>query len=297
MLFFNLKLKKTIVSFFAALVVFIPSTLKANEIEEKDPFPYFALLTVPKSGSHMVIKALHLMTGAISIWHTKFPSFHYIPSGEGFLYTHFCLSPQLERDYAELPKLKKIVNIRDLRDVAVSIVNQIKKSDWPGMNKKQRAEFLSSSYDEQLLFAINFDYDVKEVSELAPNSLQVSLSKIAEQTGRYAKDPTNLVCRYENLVGPMGGGTEKAQIEEVRKIASFLEIPISKEQLHEIASQLYGDEINPFGKKGFSNFHSTFHQGQIGSWKKVFKEIHKKAFKEKLGEALIDLGYEEDFCW
>lgn len=297
MLFFNQKLKKTIVSFFAALVILIPSSMRAREVEEKDPFPYFTLLTVPKSGSHMVIKALHLMTGAISIWHTKFPSFHYIPSGEGFLYTHFCLSPQLERDYAELPKLKKIINIRDLRDVAVSIVNQIKKTPWPGMSKEQREEFLSWSFDEQLLFAINFDYDVKEVTSVAPNSLQVSLSKIAQQAGCYAKDPGNLVCRYEDLVGPMGGGSEEAQVEEVRKIASFLELSFTREQLYEIASQLYGDEINPFGKKGFSNFQSTFHQGQIGSWKRVFKQVHKNAFKEKLGEALIDLGYETDLCW
>lgn len=295
MLFFNQNIKKTVAGFFAALVILIPSSLRA--VEERDPFPYFALLTVPKSGSHMVIKALYLMTGAISIWHTKFPSFYYIPSEEGFLYTHFCLSPQLERDYAGLPMLKKIVNIRDLRDVAVSIVNQIKKTPWPGMSKEQRDEFLSLSYDEQLLFVINFNYDVEEVASTAPNSLQVSLSKIAEQVCRYAKDPNHLVCRYENLVGSFGGGTENAQVEEVRKIASFLEIPLSTAQLVEIASQLYGDEINPFGKEGFSNFQSTFHQGQIGSWKKVFKEIHKIAFKEKLGEALIDLGYETDFAW
>ncbi len=285
----------TVAGFFAALAILIPFGLRAAET--RCSLPCYALITVPKSGSHMVIKALHLMTGAISIWHTRFPSFYYIPSEEGFLYTHFCLSPQLERDYAELPKLKKIINIRDLRDVAVSIVNQIKKTPWPGMSKEQREEFLAMSYDEQLLFAIRFDYDVQEVASIAPNSLQVSLSKIAEQACRYAKNPDHLVCRYENLVGTMGGGTEEAQVEEVRKIASYLEIPLSDAKVYEIASQLYGDAVNPFGKEGFNNFQSTFHQGQIGSWKKNFKEIHKSAFKEKLGQALIDLGYETDFVW
>src|SRR5260221_1115974 len=96
------------------------------------PIPPFALITMPKSGSHLLIKALYLLTGSEAIWHTKFPAYQYIPGDEGFLYTHFCLSPELERDYGELQELKKMILIRDLRDVAVSIVHQIKKTPWPG---------------------------------------------------------------------------------------------------------------------------------------------------------------------
>ncbi len=259
--------------------------------------PPFALLTVPKSGSHLMIKALHLLTGGVSIWHTRFPSFFYIPPRDGFLYTHLCLSPELEDDYQHLPQLRKIINIRDLRDVAVSIVAQIKKYPWPGMNAEQHKQFLELPFDEQLLFVINYDYDVHEVAATAPNSLQVSLRQVAEQTVRLSRDPRNLVCRYENLVGSMGGGSEEAQLTELERIASFLELEIPSTQLAEIAAQLYGNEFDPFGKGGFQNFHSTFKQGKIGLWRELFTEEHKRAFKKKIGNCLIALNYESDDNW
>ncbi len=262
------------------------------------PIPPFALLTVPKSGSHMVMKALHEMTGAVPIWHTKFPSLYYIPGNEAFLYTHLCISPLLERDYSDLPKMKKIINVRDFRDVCVSIVHQIRRYYWPGMNANQREEFLKLSFDEQLHFVIDFDYDTEAVAAEAPNSLQVSMVKIVEQAIRLSKDPNNLVSKYENLVGVLGGGSDEEQILELERIADFLEIPVSQWTLSEIASNIYGDQKNPFGKEeGFENFKSTFKQGKIGSWKNVFNEGHKEAFKKKLGSALIAFGYEMDDRW
>lgn len=259
--------------------------------------PPFALLTVPKSGSHLTIKALYLLTGSISVWHTRFPSFFYIPPRDGFLYTHLCLSPELEDDYNHLPQLRKIINIRDLRDVAVSMVAQIKKYPWPGMTAEQCERFFELPFDEQLLFVINYDYDVHEVGATAPNSLQVSLRQVAEQAVRLSRDPCNLVCRYENLVGPMGGGSKEAQLAELESIASFLSLESTSEHLTEIAAQLYGNEFDPFGKGGFQNFNSTFQQGKIGLWRELFTEEHKRAFKKNLGKCLIALNYESDYNW
>jgi len=257
----------------------------------------FALMTVPKSGSHLVMKALHFLTGSVPVWHTHFPSVFYIPPEEGFLYTHLCLSEILERNYEELPRMKKILNIRDLRDVCISMVYQIRKNYWPGMSLEERRNFLEMSFDEQLLFVILFDYDVQQVAEYAPNSLQTSVVRIAEQAVRFCRNPNYLVCKYENLVGPMGGGTEEAQVEELERIAAYLGREVPSDTLSELASRLYGNEVNPFGKGEFKNFTSTFSRGQIGNWKNIFKEEHKIAFKEKLGKALIDLGYEEDENW
>lgn len=263
----------------------------------QETIPPFVLITIPKSGSHLIIKALHLLTGGVAIWHTRFPSMFYIPGREGFLYTHFCLSPELEEDYADLPDLKKIIMIRDLRDVCISIVHQIKKGPWPGLSEKQRCAFSAMSFNEQLLFVINYDYDIHQVAEFAPNSIQVSIGKVANQAKRYARDPNHLVCKYESLVGPKGGGTIEAQIEEMQRIAEFLQISILKKTLYEIASTLYGDHVNPFGGRGFKHFESTFRHGQIGKWKALFTEEHKRVFKEKLGETLIALGYERDYEW
>lgn len=265
--------------------------------ENKKEMPSFALLTVPKSGSHLAMKALHFLTGGIPIWHTSFPSLYYIPPEEGFLYTHMCISPQLEDDYEHLPRLRKIVNIRDLRDVCVSIVHQINKAPWPGMTGLEREMFKKLSFDEQLLYVINYEYTLKGIALTAPNSLQVSVAHLAQQSVRLCRDPRNLICRYENLVGPEGGGTEEAQLTELQRISNFLGLNMSDFKLKEIADQLYGNEVNPFGKGGIEGFRSTFNKGKLGTWQDYFAEEHKQAFKAKLGYALIELGYETNDNW
>lgn len=257
----------------------------------------FALLTIPKAGSHLMIKALYFMTGVAPVWHTHFPSIYYLPPDQGFLYTHLCVSPELQSNYDDLPDLRKIVTIRDLRDVCVSMVHQIEKNVWPGMSLSQRQAFKRMSFDEKLLFVIGYDYDVQQVAGFAPNSLQVSIEKVAKQAVDYSMHSDSLVCKYENLVGPLGEGSEEAQHSELRKIADYLEVPMEEEALQEIAQNLYGDEVNPFNEFGASHFRSTFHSGKIGSWKAFFKEEHKEAFKEKLGGFLIALGYEKDNSW
>lgn len=262
-----------------------------------EPKAPFTLLTIPKSGSHLTIKALHLMTGTTPIWHTHFPSLYYIPFENGFLYTHLCLSPELERNYEDLPLLKKIINIRDLRDVCLSMIHQIEKNPWPGMSMDTRQQFKQMSFEEKLSFVINYDYNTQEVASFAPNSLQVSIRQVAEQALFYSMDPKNLVCRYENLVGPLGGGSEEAQRAELNQIAAYLGLSIPEYQIASIADRLYGDEENPFHPFGIPRLHSTFSRGKIGSWKLYFTEDHKRCFKEKLGDLLIALGYEEDNSW
>lgn len=255
----------------------------------------FVLLTIPKSGSHLTIKALHHLTGGVPVWHTRFPSLSYISPKDGFLYTHLVIPKSLEEDYACLPNLKKIFNIRDLRDVAVSMVGHILQMPWPGMTEDEIESFREMSFDDQLLFVIEYDYEVKPNDPIA---LQVSLRKIAEQSVEYYNRKDVLVCRYENLVGPQGGGASSTQIEELRKIADYLNIPnVSDENLYHIGLCLYGNQMDVFKKKGFEHYASTFRQGKIGSWKKNFKKDHKEAFKKVFGQALIDLGYEKDLNW
>lgn len=260
----------------------------------QDPF---VLMTVPKSGSHMIIKALHFLTGASPVWHTHFPSRYYISPKDGFLYTHLCISDMLEDNYAALPNLKKIINIRDLRDVCVSMVHHICTNLWPGMSAEMRNEFKKWSFNDQLLFVIQYDYDIHEVAAFAPNSLQISIGKIADQVKKFSEDPSCLVCRYEDLVGPGGGGTKEAQLKELIRISKYLKLNVEESTLAEIGDYLYGDEINPFGKGDLVHFQSTFNNGKMGKWREVFTEEHKKAFKERLGEALIALGYEKDENW
>ncbi len=278
------------------LFIFL-SCLFSSTVVVGESAPPCVLITIPKSGSHMVIKALYFLTGGSPIWHTHFPSLCYIPSEQGFLYTHFCVSSQLEKNYSHLPELKKIINVRDLRDVCISMVHQICKSPWPGMNQDIRNKFKKMSFEKQLLFVINFDYELDEVAEFAPNSLQASIAKIAEQAVQYSQERDCLVCKYENLVGLRGGGSEELQKEELRRIITYLDLSVSESLLSDIASSLYGNEVDPFSSGKFAHFQSTFQQGKVNNWKNFFTEEHKEAFKHRLGKSLIALGYEQDNNW
>src|SRR5581483_4268229 len=87
-----------------------------------------------------------------------------------------------------------------------------------------------------------------------------------------------LCIRFEDLIGPKGGNSQKVQFETIRKIADQLEIQLSEERLEEIANNLFGNTW-------------TFREGKIGAWKKYFKSEHITAFKKIAGKLLINLGY------
>ncbi|MBS0648446.1 MAG: sulfotransferase domain-containing protein [Verrucomicrobia bacterium] len=267
---------------------------------EKEVIP-FALITIPKSGTHMLMNIFYQMGNAVPHWQPglkeNFDDYylslwkdknHYT-----YLCTHFCVSPTFEKLCSNV-NLKKIVCIRDLRDVCVSMVHHAKKHGWPGLNTYYQQAwnaFKQLSFDEQLLFVINYEYNPPDIKE----EWQFSLPLVAEQAIRYCNQPNVLVCFYENLVGKEGGGTKEAQLATLASINQFLNFSLSEDRLLEISSQIYGIQQVSSGKQ--AAFSKTFRKAKIGSWKEVFKEEHKEAFKKKLGWALIYFGYEKNNNW
>lgn len=281
------------VIFFSLVVLQLFAPLKLLSTQEQHSVAHpFTVFTIPKAGSHLLIKTLYLMTGGVPKWHLSLPPNSVIPSpNEEFLYTHFGLLPHLEEEYSKFPKLKKILLVRDLRDVCLSIITHIKNGKpWRGISGETKELFLKLSFDDQLLFIINHDLGDYP-------TFNAAVIKIAEQVVRFCKDSRNLICRYENLVGVEGGGSKKAQIEEVKRIANYIGVKFTPQEIRKMAAKLYGDEYDPFGQEGFEGYKSTFAQGRIGDWKIYFKEEHKQIFKQKLGYFLIALGYEKDNNW
>jgi len=268
------------------IFLLLPLCSFASLVPQSDPEP-IALFTIAKSGSHLIMKTIHLMTEFREKWHTVPSHIGVIHSQRRFLWTHFCLSNELLDFYSRQTDLKKIVGIRDLRDVAVSAVHQIIKRGWPdefSEDEEKLQKFKDLSFDEQLLYVINQDY---ELSNWKIN-VQLSLPKAAPQAVQFCSDPSVLVCRYEDLVGPKGGGTRDAQLKTIEKIAKHIGVPLLDESAQRIADVIYGDSYG---------YNRTFREGETGGWRKVFKEEHKQAFKARLGASLIALGYEKDDNW
>jgi sulfotransferase 6B1 len=89
---------------------------------------------------------------------------------------------------------------------------------------------------------------------------------------------------FEKLVGEKGGGSKETQLQEVKNILKHLNMPITNGLIEKICASLHSDSY-------------TFRKGKIGEWKHEFTEEHKRLFKLKAGQLLIELGYEKDFNW
>ena len=61
---------------------------------------------------------------------------------------------------------------------------------------------------------------------------------------------------------------------------------MTKERAEKIASEIFAHSRS-----------RTFFQGTVGRWKNEFDSDIKEIFKEELGEALIDWGYEQNHNW
>lgn len=269
-------------------ILFIATKVVATQIEP------FALFTIPKSGSHLLIKTLYTMTGFTPNWHQTPPDLELLLEQRRFPYTHCCLPPIL-LDYYGQSSYKQIIGIRDLRDVCVSVIYQIEKGLWPEFtrNPKNQKKFQNLSFDEKLLFVINQEYEI-----IPPfSNFQLGMRKVADQVCSLIQNPGALICRFEELVGSRGGGSDELQKKVVEQIATHIGLFLTPQEIEEIAGRLYGNDINPFGSGDFINYQSTFREGKIGSWRGYFKEVHKAAFKQRLGKQLILLGYEKDNNW
>ena len=241
-----------------------------------------------------MIKTLYFMTGFTPYWHRGVPDSAQIYLEQRFPYTHLCLTPELQEYYSEAPFIKQILAVRDLRDVCVSVVYQILKGRWPrfGAYSDRLAAFKELSFHDQLLYVINEEY-----TPVPPEFLQVAIRRVSAEAVAYMQNSGIFVCRFEDLVGELGGGSAKMQRETLRRLADYLEISLTYGEIREIAENLFGNEENPFNQDEIPRFESTFRSGQIGGWRDLFEEDHKRAFKKHLGSALIALGYEKDDRW
>ena len=126
---------------------------------------------------------------------------------------------------------------------------------------------------------------------LSPDALNM-ISRELYGVESTPQESHSLLVRFENLVGEKGGGSLNSQLEELKKIATFLNIPLSQDALSVIAHELYG--IQSLKNTALA---ATFREGKIGAWRNTFKEEHKEKFKKRFNERLIALGYEKNDQW
>lgn len=239
---------------------------------EPDPF---VLLTITKSGTFLAINMLEKMTGYIHNDHGN----QDLGDVNQFSYYHMYFHPKVKKKlFKEEKKLKKIILVRDLRDVCVSITDWVQR-DFVGMlvdSDKQELCKLGNN-PEKIKWVLNHEYN-----EGGEHKWGFHVANQAKLTCELMNKKNVLLVRFENLVGSRGGGSDEAQFNEVKKIAQFINAPIKNddEQLKALAFSLFGNNKN------------TFRKGQIGNWTDHFDKDIETLFNEKLLMYQKKLGYE-----
>lgn len=249
----------------------------SEHVCEKD----FYLMSLPKSGTHVALKLLAMLSGRgaskIGNWNLKSidkicNDFSEIKNRNEFGYAHLS-ERELLCFNALAPNAVKIIIIRDLRDIFVSLVTH-----YELRGAKQWIEFglgPNPTYDEKLSYAITYNSAINNSKYVV--HVQNALACM--------NDPNVVVLRFEDIIGEKGGGSLEVQRNSIIYLAHTLGISLSEEKLKNITDNLFGLEAGP------SVPQENFNKGQIGSWKARFTEEHKRLFNEYWGEYQEALGY------
>lgn len=191
---------------------------------------------------------------------------------DSFVTAHCIYTPELASLFRE-EGMKVVCILRDPRDTAVSQLHHIKERKQHFAHKA----FVALPSDrERLLFSIRG-------GELGGREL-LSLDERYRRFSGWSKDADTVVVRFEDVIGPRGGGSAEAQREAVERIASHVGVEADQQTMLRIEENLFGR-----GK--------TFRRGMVGGWREEFGPEHIEAAREVVGDLLVELGYERDHDW
>ena len=161
------------------------------------------------------------------------------------------------------PKSKKIILMRDGRDVIDSLLYARQKTGWlvkkqeALLNNKQRSSFISHRA-----------------------KFWVHQTEILKKTYENTSPNLRIIVRYENL--------RKNTAEELEKIYKFLDIDISIEKIKNLVEK-YKFENIPSDEKGKGKFYRS---ATPEKWKENFSKKEVDVMNQIMGDTLKKNGYE-----
>lgn len=254
------------------------------------------IVSPPKAGTHLLSKALRLMPGIRSTylhlerpilnryaapqvrcndWATRFPddaaAIRRLLARVGpgrYCTAHAGYHPTLASILDDLD-YKVLLILRDPRDIAVSLVNYLKKQHYHPLHDY----FRDLPFDQALVHAIE-GLD-RSVAGRALPSLRDRYQTYAD----WIDLPRCFTLKFEDLVGSKGGGSDDAQRRVLEGIATHLGLTYDEATHQRIASHLFGGT-------------ATFHKGTTQQWRQRYKDEHLQLAGEQLSDLLERFGYE-----
>jgi len=269
------------------LLSFIVSFLSCNAtvFAKASKHDDFILTPIPKAGTHLIMRTVHLMTGKGVIGVVGGTKEDFLKSLEIAKQQNAILKcHHYSGDFTSaISKLgyKNVFVCRDPRDACVSLVVYLDK-----MNGKKRDFFTVPDEWDTLSF------DDKLYAVIVGNNCSSYMKTWFERLANWSKHPGSLVVRFEDLVGENGGGSNQVQLQTLIDIAAYTNMNIRLEELEKIADDLYKPTSQECAYEGI-----TYTPGQIGNWRLFFNKKNKQLFKKAFNHLLVQFGYEANTNW
>lgn len=259
--------------------------LLVNRFRVNASGPRILANSIPKAGTHLLTRCLALLPGIMDSGLRMRGRFsddglesRLMRVGGGcFIPVHLTYSEARGLLLSELGFQVPLI-IRDPRDIAVSHFHYVTH----GSRRHRLRAYYASLPDDQARLMTSITGIVKTQTDPA-----LGLPDVGARFRAYLAWAQHGACvvRFENLVGPHGGGTREAQHEAIRRLAEYLGVMHDEETIERIALKVYDPRS------------STFRKGSTGDWKHHLSPEHKEAFKRVAGQLLVELGYEQDQNW
>lgn len=259
-------------SIFCVPIIYFKLVQKHERVNNRP----IVIVTIPKSGTHLLLKCIEHLTDKKARW-SGFPNAprlleknieELLPNE--FLVTHLPYGNSFE-DILKKHNALCILNIRDPRDQIVSFAHFVHDDNF------DQWWFRSESTIQENITSLISNGDIYYLWP-AQHGLCKNVNDFYTSFLGWQNCPLFLTIKFENLVGPQGGGSDQTQEQSIKQIATHLGIEANNKLIKDISQKLFGGT-------------ETFRKGTIGSWKEAFSNEQKKRFMDIADKLLVKLDY------
>ncbi|MGW0809518.1 hypothetical protein [Nonomuraea sp. NPDC002799] len=162
-----------------------------------------------------------------------------------------------------------IFNYRDPRDAVISMINFLEGRTKEGYGNFFEADIFSAILRSKPTWEEKIDHALRDKSFLGRDQFEKALWLL--------NHPQVCKVRYEDLVGPEGGGSRERQLGAVNRVLRHLG---SGRDAEEVAGKVYNPDA------------WSFYKGRSGGWPERFTERNLARFTEQFGDLIQQYGYE-----
>lgn len=180
-----------------------------------------------------------------------------------------------DRDLAaalESSDARLVLFIRDPRAVVVSMARYFRTNPRHNLHATVQRRFPD---DEELRTAVIEGFEADDHARRC-----VPMRQRLELFAPWLEEPGALVLRFEDLVGPRGGGSEAAQADAVARLAAH------------VGADLDADAVRHVAQRAFDPRSATFREGRIDGWRAHLTTSQLSRLEDECGEAARLLGYD-----